>query len=391
MIFLIKMKSSYNSKKIPFNLLFSFTAIFFLNGCQNAYFSSAKVYLSEENIPKATLFLEKEVTKNPQNVEAHYLLGYCYGLNGKYKEMKQCFNSSLAISEKYKRDINNVRSKFWIFTFNLGRNALQNYQFNEAAIYFKQAIMIDSTNADAYKNLAYIQSQLKNIEAAIHQYETALQLEAYNTKTMLTLCKHYCDMKKYEKAIKLLKKVIEMESNNIEAFLYLANSYLNVGNIEQTKEIYKIAIQNFPKVPEIYYNRGIFFYKLKEFELAKKDFEKCCELSPQDFLFNYNLGISNIRVGDNLREYQKQTTKNINVEAIKTKEMKCYTEAVNYLVKSVEIKPQDVRPLYNLSIIYQSLGKKKEAKAAYLKAKSLEKAIILRFAFEQSLLFLNPF
>ena len=88
------------------------TLLAYLGGCKSAEFTSAKLYLAQENYPKAIEFLEKEIALNPANAEAHYWLGYSYARDRRFKEMNEQFNRCLDLSGSFANDISGVRTNY---------------------------------------------------------------------------------------------------------------------------------------------------------------------------------------------------------------------------------------------------------------------------------------
>ena len=109
-------------------------------GCKSAAFTSAKLYMAQNDYPKAREFLEKEVTDNPNNAEAYYLLGYIHAQKERFVAMDSAFNASLKISDDYEYEINQIRSFYWIDKFNAGINKIQTNKIKEAIEDFKTAI-----------------------------------------------------------------------------------------------------------------------------------------------------------------------------------------------------------------------------------------------------------
>ena len=100
-------------------------------------------------------------------------------------------------------------------------------------------------------------------------------------------------LKNYESAISDYKKVIELDSKNTLAIYNIGNSYRQSGNLKKAKEFYDLALEtkggeiividyepnsvlekSLYDVPsaEIYYNRGLVFYDLLDYEKAYSDF-----------------------------------------------------------------------------------------------------------------------
>ncbi|HDL18548.1 MAG TPA: tetratricopeptide repeat protein [Bacteroidetes bacterium] len=346
-------------------------------GCKSTAFTSAKLYLQQENYPKAIQFLEQETAQNPQNAEAFYLLGRCYARDKRYKEMNDNFDSSIKISKKYEKEINITRKKYWIDSFNTGVRDLQNQKPENAVKDFEIALTIDPKSADTYKNMAFAYIRLNNHDKAVENYKKAIELDSNDTKSMLALGMEYYNTKKYNECIAIMKKLLEKDPENKDAVSYLALSYDLMGNREKALEAYANALAKNPKDSDLYFNRGRLFYNANDYVNAAKNFEKVAQLSPEDFDAIYNVGNTYLSIGNNLQKERKALEKKNGDEKkindLKTQEMANYKKALTYLEKAVKLNPEHHNAWYNLAVTYVRLGMVEKGKEAFAKSDELEK------------------
>ena len=81
--------------------------------CASTELTSAKLYVQQKNYDKAIEALEKEVAKNPKSDEGYYLLGYVNGEEGNLDAMVENFDKSLAISNKFDKNISDYNQFQW--------------------------------------------------------------------------------------------------------------------------------------------------------------------------------------------------------------------------------------------------------------------------------------
>ncbi len=348
-----------------------------LGGCKSANFTSAKLYLQQENHPKAIEFLELEIATNPANDEAHYWLGYCYGRNNRFEEMNERFDVALGVSKKFSREINNVRQKYWIDHFNAGIRKLKADQLEAAIEDFNVAIVIDSKQSDNYKNLAYTYIKLDNHEKAIETYLTALEINPSDTSTLLTLGIEYYLTKQYQDCIETMDKILQNDPDNKDAISYTALSYDLMGEGDKALAAYDIALAKNPEDGDLYFNRGRLFYMRDDYEKASKDFQKVAELSPEDFMAVYNLGNTYLSIGDSIQK-KIRTLVNENgdeneIKQLKEEEKKYLELSKKYLEKAKDIDPDNQNLWYNLGIVYIRLGMADQGKEAFDKSDEIGK------------------
>ena len=162
--------------------------------------------------------------------------------------------------------------------------------------------------------------------------------------------------------IEKLQALLQDDPSNFQARRELSVLLANEGFNEEALSNLKYLLKYFPDDPEIYYNLGIQYEKLKDFESAKEAYEKAVAISPQED-FYYNLG----EVLVNLKEWDRA------IEAFKTvlkkdpEDGNCYFNlgvcyynkdeinlATDNFQKAVEINPKDIYAYFYLGAIYQN-------------------------------------
>ncbi|NOY79324.1 MAG: tetratricopeptide repeat protein [Calditrichaeota bacterium] len=348
-------------------------------GCNSTAFTSAKVYLQQDNIDKAIEQLEIEVKQNPSNAEAHYLLGASYAKLGKFELMNKEFDESLKLTDKYKKNIQNYRLKYWGENYNRGVRLLKAKKYDDAIKSFETAIRIDSTRAESYQNMAFAYIKKNNIKKAEELYKKVLELKKDDPKIYFTLGSVYYNEKQYDQAIKMFEKAIELDPNNKDAFSYLALAYDMTGNSQKAFDMYKKAIKNNPNDTDLLFNLGRLYFQKEDWPNAIKIFEQLAQKTPNDYDVVYNLGNAYLYYGDKitkerrkLEESGKKISKS-DLQKLKDQEKAEYTKAVTYLEKAVKIKPDNPNAWYNLAVAYVRIGESKKGKAAFDKADELKK------------------
>lgn len=134
--------------------------------CSSTELTSAKLYVQQKNFDKAIDALEKETTKNPKSDEGFYLLGYVYGEQSNLEAMVENFDKSLAISNKFEKNIIDYNQFQWQDNFNKGvglfnRGTKVTSEDSSKMFYdksverFKNCILIQPDSVGAYQNMVY--------------------------------------------------------------------------------------------------------------------------------------------------------------------------------------------------------------------------------------------
>jgi tetratricopeptide (TPR) repeat protein len=361
--------------RLPFLILIAIFTIIFFN-CRSTEFNSAMLYIQEENYPKAIESLEKEIQKNPQNDEAYYLLGLCYSDVSEFEKMNEHFKNSLAISNKFQKDISFIKKRYWIYSFNLGLEKLQYDQLDEAIIYFNTAIVIDPNETNTYKNLAFLFAQKGDHDRAIASYQKVIELDPNDFRTLLTLGIEYYNLEKYKDAVNIFNKILEKEYGNSDAIVYLALSYDQLGNRVKALELYEAAIEKNPNDVDLYFNRGRLFYIDKKYENALLDFEQVFKIEP--FNSEIILTLGNIykrmaeKIHKQIEELTKQKDESQKIEELKKMEKEYYQKSKEMFEKIIPQNSKSPEFWHNLGNVYFQLGLIDESKKALKKAEQFK-------------------
>ena len=193
--------------------------------------------------------------------------------------------------------------------------------------------------------------QTDKAEEAVAFYEQVPDTAPQKELAELQLGLNLADLKRYDEAIAHLEAVAESSPDD-------RRSYLALGSVHSSRMDYRAAANVYDRAVEaigepdradwnIFYQRGIAYERLKEWEKAEPNFFKALELFPdQPQVLNY-LGYSWVDMNRNLEE------------------------GLELIRKAVELRPSDGYIVDSLGWAYYRLGRYDEA------AKELERAVSL--------------
>ncbi len=366
--------------------------------CSSTELTSAKLYIQQKNYDKAIEALQKEVQKNPKSDEGYYLLGVVQGEKDNYSEMIDAFNKSLAISDKFKSQINDQKKFYWANLFNKGVKNFQNGTnsqnddsakvfFDKSINAFQYAVQLEPDSADTYKNLAFVYLSAGKYDEAVEPLQKLIDKEKsadgyrylgeiyYNKgqqlkdqyKTSENTQDSVQAQEYYNKAISVLEEGRKVHPNNTDILLLLSNSYIAANKISVAIDAFKAGVEQDPENKYYRYNYGVLLLGSEKYEQAVEQFKKAVEIDPEYQNAIYNLAVSYVKWGTVLSK-ENEDAENPNME-YKEK----YKLALPYLEKVVEMRTDDAATWELLGRVYTVLNMNDKATNAFNKADELRK------------------
>jgi len=324
--------------------------------CQSQHFTGAKVYMQQNNWEKAIEQLQIEVTNNPVNAEAWWLLGNCYLKEKKYLEMNEAFAKCVEIDPTREKNVNGTRHNEWVPYYNSAINAMNAGKHDEAKEKLDKAIVIYESKPGNYVNYGILFLNLENLDAAIEKFDKALSIIGDDLKTKedsslyITSMKNkaaiYINQKKNDEAMEIYLKILEITPEDVNIIANLAACYDEKKEYDKSEEYYNKATELEPDNKNLWFNIGISYFQNKKNEKAEEAFNKVIALDPEDKDALFNLALI------------------YNIE-------KKWLETIEVLEKLVEINPEDPEYWNLLGVAYINTGQKEKGAEAFEKQDEL--------------------
>lgn len=348
---------------------------------QSKEMTSGKLYLRQEEIDKAIYWFGEAIKIKPENPEAHFLLGKALGQKGRLVEMAKEFETSLSLSNKYAKDIAQMRTYYYAETFNTGVKYAQASDWQKAGDAFSTALAIDATQPEAYKNLAYVYLQTQNDSLAMTIYEDLLKIKPGDLDALTALADLHAARREYEAAIQHYNNVLAIDSTNVRATHGMALCYDYLGQRDNAMSAYERALRAKPDDKDLRFNYGRLYYLREEHEKAIEQFIMVLAADPNDFEANMNVGIAYLKMGEksdkaisDLEAKGVKITKEEarQVESLKAKQKEIFAKAIPYLEKAaIEIAPTNSSAWFNLGVAYIRVGDTQKGQEAVKKSEEL--------------------
>ncbi|MEW6188000.1 MAG: tetratricopeptide repeat protein [Thermodesulfobacteriota bacterium] len=200
--------------------------------------------------------------------------------------------------------------------YRMGRTYHDQGRWDEAALFYRQAISLDTTLAAAYNDLGTICQQQGRLVESVVWYRTALTMSPSFTEACYNLGNAYKELKEWREAELYNRRAIELD----------------------------------PGLAEAYFNLGVICYEQARMEEAIYWWEKAVKLIPDNSQALVNLAMA----------LEKEKRSN---------------EAVIYYKKALGLNPKQAWPWYHLGKIFQEAGTLHEAEDCYRKALEVDSTL----------------
>lgn len=268
-------------------------------GCQSSAMTAAKLYIKQEQPQKAQEQLALVLQTEPENSEAHLLMGKLLGEEGRYGEMAE----HLAHAEsnpKFQAEAEQTRRHFWAREYNAGvvhaQGEVPNYGMARHS--FRNATRIDESALDAWRNLAYVYYQIDSTDAAIATYQKIAAADPEDESAFFSLGSLYLENGTLDEAIRALSQVVKINPENLNGLTNLAIAQAQAENYEGAEANYRKVVELNPDDFRPHFNLGNLYWQQEKYTAAKRAYEQVLQLKPDDGDARYNLAMVHLATED---------------------------------------------------------------------------------------------
>ena len=141
-----------------------------------------------------------------------------------------------------------------------------------------------------HKLLAEIYKQEGGMRKAIDEYVKVLDIRGNDYKSYFKISKLLDELGKKDEAIEMLTILVNKKPELYDACAMLGNLLIEKEKFKKATNIFMQGIKYNPDRADLYYDLGIAYTRMNEFSLAKKCYEKTCEIDCNFYNSYYRLG-----------------------------------------------------------------------------------------------------
>jgi tetratricopeptide (TPR) repeat protein len=170
-----------------------------------------------------------------------------------------------------------------------------------------------------------------------------------------------------EAAIAAIKDARAEEPTNVDLILTEANLYLKLGKKDKFKVLLEEAIKQDPTNSTLFFNLGVIAAEQDDNASAKKYYQKSLDLNPTDVNSNFNMAALILKeetvVVDQMNSLGTSAADNKKYDALQEKRNSIYKQAVPYLEKILTVDAKNESAAQTLKNMYSVLGETDKFKA----------------------------
>jgi tetratricopeptide (TPR) repeat protein len=248
----------------------------------------AELYAKTGRIRDAVLEAQDILKKDPNNLEAHKLLGRIYLRSLGDVQSGSGSDSVLKLAidqyeEIIKLEPDNVDDHLL-----LGRLYRLNNDLRKAESEFKIAVKLQPDSEEAVTTLAYLYNE-EGDSARASETLSSIPDASRSAKLYSALGYTYEQRKEYKQAVTAYRKAIELDRDNLDAIRGLAQNLLNDGQTDAALEQYKIIAESNPEDAQTYLRMSEIYRRNGKFDLALENLKKAESMVQDSMEVPYNM------------------------------------------------------------------------------------------------------
>lgn len=220
------------------------------------------LYLQQENLDRASEYIQKTLLVNPVHLTAYNYLGTIQKQQGEYEKAIESYKRAIELNPAYVSAHSNLASLYHL----QGRldSALESY---------KEALSQKPDYFEAYINMGAVLQEQGRCSEAIECYRKAIQLKPDQPVAYSNMAVALKDKQLFDKAEECCRRALELKPDYAEAHINLGLVLQEQGKREKAIESYANALQIEPDNVKAHTNLGSL---LKEERRLDEAVECCC-------------------------------------------------------------------------------------------------------------------
>ncbi len=252
--------------------------------------SLAELYARTGRIRDAVVEAQDILKRDPDNLEAHKLLGRIYlrSLGEEPDGASSGAEDVLKLAIEQYQDITRLEPDSVDDHLLLGRLYGRNHDLRLAESEFKIAAHLQPDSEEAVTALALLYTE-EGDSARAAEVLSSVPDASRSAKIYSVLGYTYEQQKEYKKAIEAYRKAIALDRDNLDAIRGLAQNLMNDGQTDAALEQYKIIADANPEDPQTHLRMAEIYRRQGNFDLALENLKEAQAMVPDSMEVPYTM------------------------------------------------------------------------------------------------------
>jgi tetratricopeptide (TPR) repeat protein len=215
--------------------------------------------------------------------------------------------------------------------------------YENAVTELNRALALDSTNADAYRELGIAYEALEKYADAEATYLKAIDSRPGDWSMYGAFGRFLAARRRYPEALEQFQHVLELTPDNARAYSNIGGIHLYLGQYDKAELAFKNSV-NIRRTPEALSNLGTYYFGRGRFPDAAQAFQQSAELNGNNYRIWGNLGSAYQWVPDPARS------------------VKAFEKAIDLAKAELRVDQRNAEILADLADFSQAVGRRSEAR-----------------------------
>lgn len=195
----------------------------------------------------------------------------------------------------------------------------------------------------------------KKYEAAIEYFDQTIETGFSEASPFLFKFQCYSDMGDLENAEESLTTAFEKYPTDQNIVLNLIQFYLVNEKDQDAFEYIAMAKESDPNNFSLFWAEGVLYMKQEKYNDAIAALGKAVEMNPEFFDTQYNLGVCYYNMASNMFDAANDIMDNVEYNKAMAEAKEVFQEAIPYMEKAHELRPDDLDTMTSLRELYYRL------------------------------------
>ena len=269
----------------------------------------------------------------------------------------------------------------WTLAWNLAKTYLGMDDLDRAERSFELALSLNPACAACDQGVAEVSERRGDTEKALAYVLKAKQLKPEDPEILFQFGRICLKRNLIEDALAALGKAASLRPDEDRYVYVFGSANVARGNLSKAASIFGGLLEKHPQDPVLTYAVGTVYYLESKYTEAESAFKRSIEEQPDQVAAPYYLSLTYSHLGQNdeaeallrglVKSHPQYAPSYVKLGNILMTERR-YDQARDYLEQAVALDPSTGQAHYQLYMLFQSLGKSREAQQHYAEWKKLE-------------------